>query len=166
MAATRVYPEDLLARHRPEPDEPDPERAFEPVEFPRKKAEDAPLPPPGVPGLTDPGANGEPEARPRPTVRYLGDTPIVLPLRFPVEIDGQEIRSLTVNPPALWDIQDWVAGRLKTNFQLMARMVGLSPEALGALRWPDIEQLANIVTAMLPEKLRAAIEAALREAVD
>ena len=163
--ATRVYPEDLLARHRPEPDEPDPERAFEPVEFPRKKAEEAPFPPPGD---TDPGANGEPEAPalPRPAVRYLGDAPIVLPLRFPVEIDGKEIRLLTVNPPALWDIQDWVAGRLKTNFQLMARMVGLSPEALGALRWPDIEQLANIVTAMLPEKLRAAIEAALREAVD
>jgi hypothetical protein len=97
-------------------------------------------------------------------VRYLGDTPISLALRYPVEIDGVgEVRSLTVNPPALWDIQDWAAGRLKTNFELMARMVGLSPAALGSLRWPDIEQLATIVATMLPDELRAAIEASRRQ---
>ena len=169
---TRVYPEDILARHRPEPEEPDPERAFEPVEFPRRKAEDASLPPPGgnegAPGLAEGGANGEPEgvpeAVPRPAVRYLGDAPVVLPLRFPVEIEGVgEVRTLTVNPPALWDIQDWAAGRIKTNFELMARMTGLPPEALGSLRWPDIEQIATIVATMLPDQLRAAMEASRRQ---
>jgi hypothetical protein len=86
-----------------------------------------------------------------------------MPLRYPVEIEGVgEVRSLTINPPALWDIQDWSAGRLKTNFELMARMVGLTPAALGALRWPDIEQIASIVATMLPDELRAAIEASRR----
>jgi hypothetical protein len=171
---TRVYPEDILARHRPEPDEPDPERAFEPVELPRRKAVDASLSPPGgnegAAGLADPGANGEPEGAPeaappaRPVVRYLGDTPISLPLRYPVEIEGVgEVLTLTINPPALWDIQDWAAGRLKTNFELMARMVGLAPAALGSLRWPDIERLADIVTTMLPPAVRAGIEASKRE---
>jgi hypothetical protein len=41
----------------------------------------------------------------------------------------------------------------------MARMVGIDPVALGALRWPDIEALAEMVTGMLPEAIRAAIEA-------
>jgi hypothetical protein len=159
---TRVYPEDILARHRGEPGEPDIDRAFEPVEFPRKPAADASLPEPGgdeAPlNLADGEPPGEPEPPPRPAVEYLEPTPIVFPLRFPVRIDGAEVRALTIHPPTLWDIQDWAAGRLRTNYELMARMVGLDPVALGALRWPDVEALAGITTALLPDPIREAIE--------
>jgi hypothetical protein len=151
---TRVYPEDILARHRPEPQAPDLEQAFEPAPAPAP-----PAPTPEAAELHVADGIREPEPAPdRPEVRYLDQAPIVFPLRFPVEIAGAEVRSLTINPPTLWDIQDWAANRLQTNYELMARMVGLDPVALGALRWPDVEALASITTTLLPEPIREAIE--------
>jgi hypothetical protein len=92
-------------------------------------------------------------------VRYEDPLPIIMPLRYPVTIEGVGlVRQLAINGPTLWDIQDWAAGRLKTNYELMARMVGIDSVALGALRWPDVEALAAIVTTMLPEAMRDGIE--------
>jgi hypothetical protein len=172
MALNRVYPSDLRPpaprEMRREPPEPDADRAFEPVAAPgapgtREKPAGETSPPPQTSEpkldfpLPDP-ADAEDEAR-RPVVRYEDPLPIIMPLRYPVTIEGVGlVRQLAINDPTLWDIQDWAAGRLKTNYELMARMVGIDPVALGALRWPDVEALAAIVTTMLPEAMRDGIE--------
>jgi hypothetical protein len=156
-----------------DPPEPDADAAFAPTEDAPGKPKGEPLPPPGgnesPPVFSPPDPPDEPEPAPiRPAVEYLDPAPIIYPLRYPVYIDGVgTVRELAIHGPALWDIQDWAAGRIKTNFELMARMVGIAPEALGALRWPDIEALASIVATMLPDQLRAAIEASrLQPTVD
>lgn len=148
-----------------DPPEPDADAAFATVEGPAApgKPKGEPLPPP--PAFSPPDPPDEPEPPPiRPAVEYLDPAPIILPLRYPVRIEGVGIvRELAIHGPTLWDIQDWAAGRIKTNFELMARMVGIAPEALGALRWPDVEALASMVATLLPDQLRAAMEASRQQ---
>jgi hypothetical protein len=165
-----VSPSDIRPRprERSEPPEPDIERAFEPVEIGGGRPKGGTSAPPGEaqappasPLPEPPGeALGPAEAPIRPAVEYLDAQPVILPLRYPVKIEGVGVvRQLTICGPTLWDIQDWAAGRLTTNYELMARMVGIDPVALGALRWADVEALAEIVTGMLPEVMREAIAA-------
>jgi hypothetical protein len=159
-----VYPSDIAPREfLGEPPEPDPEKAFEP-EAPRGKPADeaSPAPPADEAGLDfpppEPPVAEEPPVR--PAVEYLDPAPVILPLRYPVHIEGVgTLRELAIHGPTLWDIQDWAAGRLRTNYELMARMVGIDPVALGALRWADTETLAAIALTMLPEAMREAIAA-------
>jgi hypothetical protein len=147
-----------------DPPEPNAFEVFDTVETPGKP-QDAPAPPQqgneALPTSATVEPPDEPEPPPvRPVVEYLDVTPIILFLRHPVRIEGVGIiRRLEINSPALWDIQDWAAGRIKTNWELISRMVGVDPVALGALRWPDIETLASIAATLLPDQLRAAIEA-------
>jgi hypothetical protein len=163
----RVWPEDIKPRvFEGEPPEPDPTGAFEPAAGARGdgagEASEAREDSSGQAAFVDPGTPDEDEAAipVRPTVRYLGARAIMVPLLYPVEIAGLgEVCEVLIDQPALWDIQDWAAGRLRTNYELMARMVGLDPTALGALRWPDIERIATITTDMLPEAMREAIAA-------
>jgi hypothetical protein len=56
------------------------------------------------------GPPGAAEAPIRPVAEYLEPAPVILPLRYPVRIDGVGIvRELAINGPTLWDIQDWAA---------------------------------------------------------
>jgi hypothetical protein len=113
-----------------------------------------------VDDVGDQAADPEPPpAPPRPVVRYLGKGGARgYALLFPIEIDGRRFRSVTVNHPALWDVQDWLAGRIKSHFEFVARMAGLSDDEFGALRWPDVQALLEIAGEMLPPFVRAVIE--------
>jgi hypothetical protein len=182
MTVRRVYPEDVAPANFLDRD-PDPATAFAPVDG---QPPDAPKPaeqPSADLGLATqhPALDPEPEPEPEPIVRPVVAYPdsVVLrvhlldgqerllkesvryPLMYPVKylLDGQErvVKEITAHPPALWDIQDWAAGRLKTNYELMARMLDMDPIEPGALRWPDIAALIDITTAMLPQELRDAI---------
>jgi hypothetical protein len=172
MTVRRVYPEDVAPANFLDRD-PDPATAFAPVDGqPPKVAEQ-----PREPDLAATPEPPEPEPIVRPVVAYpdsvglrvhlldgqerLLKESVHYPLMYPVKylLDGQErvVKEITAHPPALWDIQDWAAGRLKTNYELMARMLDMDPVELGALRWPDIAALIDITTAMLPQELRDAI---------
>lgn len=174
----RVYPEDVAPANFLDRD-PDPATAFAPVDGSRADASiklaeapsdqaapspeppgPEPEPPPIRPAVAYPGAAGlrvhvldSNERLLKDTVRY----PLLYPVKYLVEGEERLLTELTAHPPALWDIQDWVAGRLKTNYELMARMLDMDPIDLGALRWPDIEALIDITTAMLPKEVRDAI---------
>ncbi len=161
MSVHRVYPSEVAASGFLDRD-PDTATEFAPVnaQGDETPAEEAPWVDPEGEAAT--AAAAEPEPAPaRPEVVYadVGGTR-AYKLLYPVRIDGKRITGLTIHPPALWDIQDWIAGRLKTNYELMARMVDMDPVALGALRWPDIQAITDITTPMLPDAVREAIEAA------
>ena len=164
-AVRRVYPEDVAPSGYLDRD-PDSVAATEPVQRAESPGESSGEVPPIEPADL-PGREGAPEPEPapvRPEVAYQGVAGVhVYTLLFPLKIDGRKLTRLTIHPPALWDIQDWAARRLKTNYELMARMVDMDPVTLGALRWPDVQALVDITTAMLPEALRDAIELSKRE---
>lgn len=147
----------------------DPMSAFEPSPSPGAPAPE-PLPWEGAGIGPEPdageaaGLSGYPDPAPpapRPTVSYVGhggDRAYVL--LYPVRIGDRELRRVIVRHPALWDVQDWIEGRIKTNFEMMARMTAMTPVDLGALKWPDAEAVLAIVNSMLPAFIRDAIEAA------
>ncbi len=98
-------------------------------------------------------------APPRPEARYVGSNgERSYRLLFPVVIANVPLRRVTVAPPALWDVQDFIEGRISTNVELVGRMTGLDPVSLGALRWPDIQAVIGMMTDLLPDFIRAAIE--------
>jgi len=100
----------------------------------------------------------EPEV-PRPAVQSIGTAGLTrYTLLYPVKIEGLALREIKISPPALWDVQDFLAGKIKSNFELISRMTGLSPVMLGALRWPDVQALLNITTDLLPAFVRDAID--------
>lgn len=100
----------------------------------------------------------DPEEVPRPEVHYvggLGQRRYVL--LFPVKVGGKMFRHVTVSHPSLWDVQDWLAGKMQSHFELIARMTGLTTVELGALRWPDVQALLDITQNMLPEFIQQGI---------
>lgn len=131
--------------------------------------QDAPLGQGTLPGMDAPEAPPpEPEpAPPRPGVIYEGDqrgtrTHVLL---YPVRFDGDAtwLRRIKVCPPSLWDVQDFAAGRIRSNYDLMARMTGIDAVRLGALKWPDIDALLDMTMDLLPDFIRQAIELVERE---
>lgn len=99
-----------------------------------------------------------PEEAPRPATHYvggLGQRRYVL--LFPVTVGDKTFRYVTVSHPALWDVQDWLAGKMQSHFELIARMTGLTTVELGALRWPDVQALLDITQNMLPEFIQQGI---------
>jgi hypothetical protein len=148
----RVYPEDIAPREYLEPDTPDSEKAFEPA------SNDPGADPGPIPQPTPPPASEPPPVRPE--VEYTGQGGShIYTLLFPLSINGVERNHVVINHPSLWDVQDWASSRLPTNYQLVARMVGMSPVDLGALKWPDISAIMDIATTMLPDEIKDAIAA-------
>jgi hypothetical protein len=147
----RVYPEDIAPREYLEPDTPDSEKAFEP----------ASNEPGSIPQPTPPPTPEPPPVRPE--VEYVGDGgAVIYTLLFPLRIggDNQDIRKhVVINHPSLWDVQDWATSRLPTNYQLVARMIGMDPVDLGALKYPDIAAIMEIAATMLPDEIKDAIAA-------
>lgn len=100
-------------------------------------------------------------AEPRPAAAYIGKGgERRYRLLYPVKIEGRAIRMVTVSHPTLWDVQDWIAGRIKTNFEIMARVTAMPEVELGALKWPDVQALITLTSEVLPDFIRDAIEAA------
>lgn len=164
-AVRRVFPSDVAPQGFLDED-PNPAAEFAPAEqvvaVPENQGAEAP-----PIAAEEPVEAAQPEPPPpRPEVSYDAVGVRTYALLFPLTIAGRKLRRLTIHPPALWDIQDWAAGRLPTNYDLMARMVDMDPVALGALRWPDIEALVDITTAMLPDAVRDAIELSKRVSDD
>ncbi len=160
MSVRRVYPEQVAPQGFLDGD-PDPATEFAPAEQGGAKAE---TPIAAEAEVEAAQAQEPPPPPPRPEVIYDGVGIRTYALLYPLTIAGRKIRRLTIHPPTLWDIQDWAAGRLATNYELMARMVDMDPVAIGALRWPDVQALVDITTAMLPDAVREAIELSKRVA--
>ncbi|KRQ99289.1 hypothetical protein [Bradyrhizobium valentinum] len=168
----RVYPSDIAPEGFTPSGErdPDPMGAFAPSSSLTDDDEPSPEPTqqPPWPGEEEPSPVGgtakeaEPEpAPPRPNVEYVGvGGQRRHMLLCPLKIEGKMLRHVTIAPPALWDVQDFLAGRIRSNFEMASRMTGIDGVALGALKWPDADIVLQIVTDMLPEFIRDAIERA------
>jgi hypothetical protein len=176
MIHQRVYPSDIAPEGFVPSGErdPDPMGAFAPASSPTgdedrsgstsppSPSQSEPQPSPVGETFDEPQAEPEPEpAPPRPAVEYVGaGGQRKHALLYPVRIEGRMLRSVTVSPPALWDVQDFLAGRITTNFEMASRMTGIDAVTLGALKWPDADIVLQIVTDMLPDFVRDAIEKA------
>lgn len=140
--------------------QPDPMGAFAPAGDAPPAAPEAPWP--GVLLTEEIEAEAAKAAEvPRPEVRYIGTGGNrVYKLLHPLKIGGREVRQVTMHHPTLWTIEDYVAGKIKTNFSLIGAMSDLPESEAGALRWPDAQAIIAIVTSMLPTFIQEAIEAA------
>jgi len=171
MNDQRVYPSEIApAGFAPARGDPDPMGDFAPAQEAETPARPAdrpyprPVPEPVPEILTHMGAPDEAEAPsepppPRPDVEYLGsEGQRVYFLLYPVIVGNLTLREVTIGQLSLWDVQDFLAGRIKTNVELLSRMSGIDPVSLGALKWPDVEALLSMVTALIPDFIREAIE--------
>ena len=136
-----------------------PAEELEPEAWPQAEAPQAEAP--QAEGAFEPEAPSSAwsEIPDRPLVDYPGTAGCrIYPLLHPVKFFGEPLlKQVTVHPPALWDIQDWAARRMVSNYELIARMVDMTPMRLGALRWPDINAIVELALPMLPVLLREAI---------
>lgn len=71
-------------------------------------------------------------------------------LLIPLIVNGRRLTQVTMRLPDLGDIDDWGSGRLKTNRDLLARLTGLHPVVLRALKWPDAEAVIKLFEAAAP----------------
>lgn len=162
MATNVLDPSDIAPEGFVPNDDPDPMGAFAPSTVPLEEPAAEPV---SIFGTEDqPPADPEeppPEPpEPRPEVRYVGGEHDVttVRLRTAIVVDGVKIASVRVNPPALWDVQDFLAQRIKTNIEMASRMTGIAPVVLGALRWPDAEAIFDVVLKKLPDFIRESIK--------
>jgi len=86
---------------------------------------------------------------------YRHDPSTVVPLAFPFALDGAKVERVPLAPPSLDGL-----GFLRGDEGLSARNIilvtsPLSPRAIGALRWPDVEAILTAALDLLPADLVA-----------
>lgn len=71
-------------------------------------------------------------------------------LLVPITVNGERITKVTLHLSDLGNIDDWGSGKLRANRDLLARLTGLHPAVLRALKWPDAEVVIKLFEAAVP----------------
>ncbi|MBB3996866.1 hypothetical protein [Aureimonas pseudogalii] len=101
----------------------------------------------------DPLAPVEP-IPPEPVVTYRGRAVrTTVRLRFPFDIEGIKVRSVSMVPPTFADVEALTAGRI-SELEMFARMCGLPVMVLRAMRWPDVETVTLFARHLAPDLQR------------
>lgn len=86
---------------------------------------------------------------------YRHEPSTVVPLTFPFALDGAKVDRVPLAPPSLDGLEflRGEAGLSARNIILVTSL--LSPRAIGALRWPDVEAILTAALDLLPGDLVA-----------
>jgi hypothetical protein len=86
---------------------------------------------------------------------YRHDPSTVMPLNFPFALDGAKVDRVPLAPPSL-DGLEFLRGEAGLSARNIILVTSpLSPRAIGALRWPDVEAILTAALDLLPADLVA-----------
>lgn len=88
---------------------------------------------------------------------YRHDPSTVVPLTFPFALDGAKVDRVPLAPPSL-DGLEFLRGEEGFSARKIILVTSpLSPRAIGALRWPDVEAILRAALDLLPGDLVAQV---------
>ena len=72
-------------------------------------------------------------------------------LLVPLKVNGKWLRQISLRLPSQGDIDDYINDDNRSRREFLARMAGLDPLVIKALRWPDSEAVHQLFHDMVPQ---------------
>lgn len=72
-------------------------------------------------------------------------------LLVPLKVNGKWLRQISLRIPSQGDIDDYLSDDNRSRREFLARMAGLDPLVIKALRWPDSEAVHQLFHDMVPQ---------------
>lgn len=72
-------------------------------------------------------------------------------LLVPLKVNGKWLRQISLRLPSQGDIDDYLSDDNRSRREFLARMAGLDPLVIKALRWPDSEAVHQLFHDMVPQ---------------